>query len=163
MRVKNESAVPAETLKVVRTFLEKRFAISHKTAAVLLTSEPDPQAPGAIFMTGDAYPNGGWSRGLSPRHFIKVYVPSLERPYPVKQQNPAGGGGIITGCPVITLNDWQEELVAVLAHELQHVVQYNTMQDQAGGVQHVVRDADEQFEVEAERVAAAALAEWRSA
>jgi hypothetical protein len=50
-------------------------------------------------------------------------------------------------CPLITMNTWQEALLAVCAHELQHVVQF--------------RDRLAKSEVQREHVANAVLDLWR--
>jgi hypothetical protein len=155
MRFTNESLVPPEKLARIVSFLKRRFVKAASTV-ILLTAQADPQAPGAAFMTGDAYPSGGWARRFPQRHYVVIYVPTLTRPYPTKQQNPARLGE----CPLIALDNWEEELVTLLAHELEHVTQYEERGPEVG-VAAIVEDADEQFEVLAERSAAAALGSWK--
>ena len=115
------------------------------------------------FMTGDAYPSGGWARGLNERHYVKVHVPTLSRPYPTTQQSPAEttGDPFVRRCPVVTFQNWQEELVMVLAHELEHVIQYETASPM-DRLEEVVLDQDEQYEVAAECAADIVLSRWRA-
>ena len=146
MRTLNAAGIPQPDLNRIVRFLT--FQFSHLNCLVELTSDPDPQAPNAAFMTGDAYPDGGWLRGHKERDYVRIYVPTLTRPYPVTQQNPARGS-----CPVMTLTSWKDELLVVWAHELQHITQYAEARAVGRSVREVTDDREEKFEVDAEQTA----------
>jgi hypothetical protein len=152
VRATNRSQVPAAELATILKFLGPEFPKAKDTAVVLETQ--DPGLTNIAFMTGDAHPSGGWALGLNQRHLVTVYVPTLERPYPTSQRNPAGGGD---ACPWADLRSWDDELVLVLAHELRHVEQFT----EAAPVD-VVEDRDDAFEVDAEKRAVDACELWKA-
>jgi hypothetical protein len=149
----NRTSVSDDKLARIVRFLGRRLPAVTETAIVFETT--DPKAPGAAWMTGEAHPGGGWFAGHRQRHSSVIYIPTLERPYPVTIQNPAADGR----CPWETLTDWEEELLLVLAHELTHVAQY----EMAGAnLLDVVHDVDDEYELEAAQVASKMLSEWRT-
>lgn len=154
MRVVNNSQVPAASLRPIIKFLGGLFPESRDV--VIFLEGSDPTIPNVAMMTGAAYPDGGWARRLPCRHLVRVHVPTLHRPYPTRQHNPATIKSSHDGCPWVELSSWEDELVLVLAHELRHVEQFMKFSPSAA-----VADDDGTFEVDAEVLAVNICNSWR--
>lgn len=152
---RNDCLTPADAARLIK-FLSAEFPTA-KSAAIELRREADPETPNAAFMTGYSYYLGGWDRRLNQEHFVQLFCPG-RRPYPVRQQNPAGDMAL----PFVILYSEVEELVLVLAHELAHLEQHQAAVAAGKDPLEVAVDADDTYEVAAEIRAIAVLNKWLS-
>lgn len=136
MKVKNRSGIDTNEIKALTSFVE-----DCTTHSYMATLEVEPSEDG-MSSSGVAYRfNPEHELPQSPPGLVKVSVSGATYPYLSVHRKASGG---------VVLQDWREEFVLVLAHELRHVAQF------WGGVNA------KQKEVDAERFAIAVLNEWRS-
>jgi len=139
MRFTNLSTIPSKDLKTlvrfVLPYMEFGTGVNINVfSGTLRDCEGNPTCSGKAFWS-DRKCGARVEVGINPN-----------ATYPRTQR-------LAPGTPLLAFNSWEEEFVAVLAHELRHVDQFRS------GLFHLGEEAE--AEVDAERAAARVLAEYK--
>jgi hypothetical protein len=146
LRLSNHSPIPNPVLTRLVNWVLTHLA--NDVPDTLVTVSRDSQdgfAENYGVMVGAAYPMGGWKLKLDRQHVIEIAAPkeTLTACFPVVTQQPGG--------PLVHFEDWQEEFVHTLAHELHHLSLFEAKKEWRG----------DDAEVECERYAWAVTQSFR--
>ena len=143
MQIRNRSRIPMRTIRRLLDFVLERMPYMARMARITVSNAPTRRSG-----SGMAYKLSPWGHSiLTPSHIqLKLSNPKEWHPWSDKH---------CKGAPRIFFKTWEEECIALIAHELRHVIQF-------WDVGIIIQNwSEEQEEADAENFAVAVLKQWR--